>query len=111
VSWGWADVHNDHWHAKLYKLILVTALGESMPLRKKGGKIGSSASLNKGSNSTLNAGEEDWKAVQLRVFTNWVNDKLRSTDVHVKKLTKELGNGVLLIKLLEVLSGKKIPGK
>lgn len=84
-----------------------------MPLRKKG-KSSSTNSLNKGSTSTLSTGEEKWKEVQMRVYTGWVNNKLsqgKTDHAPVKNLTKELGDGVLLIKLLELLSGKKVPGK
>lgn len=76
-----------------------------MPLRKKGGKSSSTNSLSTGTS------DEEWKETQMRVYTNWVNNKLKTTDQHVNNLTKELGNGVLLIKLLELISGKKIPGK
>lgn len=70
-----------------------------MPLRKKRGG---------GSTNTLGA---DGEERQMGVYTNWVNDKLKEADLHVHNLPKELGDGVLLIKLLETLSGKKIPGK
>ena len=82
-----------------------------MPLLRRKGKGSSTNSLNKGSTYSLNTGEEKWKEVQMRVYTNWVNHKLSTDHVQVKNLTKELGDGVLLIKLLEQLSGKKIPGK
>ncbi len=71
-----------------------------LTLRKKN-HGGSSKSLSKNS-------EED---VQIRVYTNWVNDKLRTVDQHVKNLPKDMRSGIILIKLLEVLSGKSIPGK
>ena len=75
-----------------------------MPLRRKSEKSGSSSNVSKGS-------EEEWKEVQLRVYTNWVNDKLQAIEEHVSSLPKELENGLILIKLLEFLSGKKIRGK
>lgn len=76
-----------------------------MPSRKK------NVSDKSASTSSLGTGEEEWREVQKRVYTNWVNDKLKKTDQHVVNLPKDLGNGIILIKLLEVLSGKKIPGK
>lgn len=105
VSIGWLVA--GYLLSKLEKTLLQVL---TMPLRKKSDKSNSTNSLNKGS-STTGTGGEEWKEIQMRVYTNWVNDKLKTTDQHVKKLTKELGNGVLLIKLLELISGKKIPGK
>ena len=53
-----------------------------------------------------------WIDVQTKTFTNWVNDKLKDTDRRVKDLATDLGDGVTLIKLLEVLApGKRMPGR
>lgn len=71
-----------------------------MPLRKK-----------HGSSSTLSKSDTGEEERQLRVYSNWVNSKLKEADLHVNNLPKDLENGVVLIKLLELLSGKKIPGK
>ena len=57
------------------------------------------------------AEEEEWVAVQKRTFTNWVNYRLEGSECHVTDLATDLGNGVILIKLLEALSHKKLPGK
>lgn len=56
--------------------------------------------------------DKDWIQVQKKTFTNWVNDKLKETEYRVDEITKDLGDGVLLITLLLILApGKKMPGK
>ena len=47
-----------------------------------------------------------WMQIQERTFTNWVNDKLCGTDSIVADLSTDLSDGITLIKLLEILSGK-----
>ena len=74
-----------------------------MPFRKR---TGSSAVDDSVTNEL-----EPWMEVQLRVYTNWVNDKLKSTGQSVSNLPKDLEDGLILIKLLELLSGKKVNGK
>ena len=49
-----------------------------------------------------------WLQVQERTFTNWVNDKLCGTDCIVADLSTDLSDGIILPKLLEILSGKKL---
>lgn len=61
--------------------------------------------------ASSNGDQEPWREVQTRVYTNWVNDKLKDAHLHVDYLAKDLGDGLILIKLLELLSGKKLPGK
>ena len=55
--------------------------------------------------------EEEWVAVQKRTFTNWMNHKLEGSGHQVTDLETDLGDGVILIKLLEILSHKKPSGK
>lgn len=61
--------------------------------------------------------EEDWLAdkgwiqVQKKTFTNWTNDKLKETDYQVEDVEKDLADGVVLIKLLDVLSHGKYIGR
>ena len=53
-----------------------------------------------------------WVEVQKRTFTNWTNENLKEIKRHVSDLATDLDDGVLLIKLLEVLApGKKMPGR
>lgn len=54
---------------------------------------------------------EPWVEVQKNTFTKWVNYRLRNTDFLVEDLAKDLENGLVLIQLLEVLTGKTVPGK
>lgn len=50
--------------------------------------------------------------VQKITFTNWVNSCLQSTGLRVQDLEKDLDDGLVLLKLLEVLApGKKLVGR
>ena len=78
----------------------------------------SKSKLKKGeSNSSVISGisnlesSGEWVDVQERVFTNWINDKLKGTTYRVRNLFKDLEDGLILIALLELLSGKKVTGK
>ncbi|KRZ33570.1 Filamin-A, partial [Trichinella pseudospiralis] len=50
-----------------------------------------------------------WKTIQQNTFTRWVNERLKAVDCSVNNLETDLSNGLLLIRLLEVLSKKKLP--
>ena len=52
--------------------------------------------------------EEEWVGVQKQTFTNWMNYKLEGTGHQVTNLETDLADGVILIKLLEILSHKEI---
>lgn len=73
--------------------------------------------LKKGSSSTsvvsaTNSSESEVSVdVQAGVYTRWINDKLKGTPHRVNRLFKDLENGLVLIALLELLSGKKVTGK
>lgn len=91
-----------------------------MPLRKKSSKNTSTSSLKnnksvvslqKGSSASNIAELEPWEEVQMRIYTNWVQDKVKETGLNISSLPKDLEDGRVLIKLIELLSGKKIPGK
>ena len=51
--------------------------------------------------------EPEWKRIQKKTFTRWCNEQLRTRGMVVDDLTNELSDGLKLIALLEVLSGKK----
>lgn len=54
---------------------------------------------------------EEWIPVQIKVFSRWVSNHLiegHSTTV-VKNITSDLSNGVALVELAEILTGKKAP--
>ncbi|KRX66982.1 Filamin-A, partial [Trichinella sp. T9] len=50
-----------------------------------------------------------WKTIQQNTFTRWVNERLKMVDCSVNNLETDLTDGLLLIRLLEVLSKKKLP--
>eukprot|EP01117_Protostelium_nocturnum_P003335 TRINITY_DN1430_c0_g1_i1.p1 TRINITY_DN1430_c0_g1~~TRINITY_DN1430_c0_g1_i1.p1 ORF type:complete len:1795 (-),score=714.68 TRINITY_DN1430_c0_g1_i1:199-5583(-) len=53
--------------------------------------------------------EPGWVRIQSNTFKNWVNIRMTPLGVQVGDLRTDLCNGVNLIKLIEVLSGKKGP--
>ncbi|GFN93507.1 filamin-a [Plakobranchus ocellatus] len=52
--------------------------------------------------------DAEWKKIQQNTFTRWVNDKLKTINEYVYNVETDLSDGILLIKLLEVLSHKKL---
>lgn len=52
--------------------------------------------------------DAQWKRIQEKTFTRWVNEQLKVQKVAVKNLAEDFKDGVLLIVLLEVLSHKSI---
>ena len=56
--------------------------------------------------------DKEWINVQKKTFTNWVNDKLKATDIQLEDIQLDLKDGVALITLLQILApGKKMPGR
>ncbi|CEF70689.1 Filamin/ABP280 repeat and Calponin homology domain and Immunoglobulin-like fold domain and Immunoglobulin E-set domain and Filamin/ABP280 repeat-like-containing protein [Strongyloides ratti] len=49
-----------------------------------------------------------WKDIQYNTFTRWVNHKLQGTDIQLTNLEDGISDGVTLIKLCQILSGKRI---
>uniref|UniRef100_A0A3Q4I0U0 Calponin-homology (CH) domain-containing protein n=1 Tax=Neolamprologus brichardi TaxID=32507 RepID=A0A3Q4I0U0_NEOBR len=73
-----------------------------------------------GSNDTVNnRWDDDWdnenssaherEAVQKKTFTKWVNSHLSRVSCRITDLYMDLRDGRMLIKLLEVLSGERLP--
>ncbi|KAL2271824.1 hypothetical protein VTJ83DRAFT_1195 [Remersonia thermophila] len=54
------------------------------------------------------AEQQQWVTVQQKTFTKWLNTKLEVRNLVVKDLVKDLSDGVLLIHLLECLSGESL---
>lgn len=79
-----------------------------MPLKKKGGASKGKGSAEKERDAVP---VEAWAVAQKTSFTAWMNDKLKKSGVRVKDLFNDLDDGLILIKLMEVLSGKKMHGK
>ena len=52
--------------------------------------------------------DTQWKIIQEKTFTRWVNEELKVQKVAAQNLATDLSDGVLLIILLEVLSQKRI---
>ncbi|KAK3742168.1 hypothetical protein RRG08_019829 [Elysia crispata] len=56
--------------------------------------------------TTPSVRDAEWKRIQEKTFTNWVNFQLLGVGKEVRDLTKDLSDGVNLLLLLEVLSGQ-----
>uniref|UniRef100_UPI00398E76DD nesprin-1 n=1 Tax=Pristiophorus japonicus TaxID=55135 RepID=UPI00398E76DD len=56
---------------------------------------------------------DEQEAVQKRTFTKWINSHLakRNPPIIVNDLFEDIKDGVMLLALLEVLSGQKLPGE
>lgn len=52
--------------------------------------------------------DAEWKRIQKKTFTRWCNEHLRVQGIQIKDLSTDLGDGVGLITLLQVLSQKKV---
>jgi Calponin homology (CH) domain len=50
-----------------------------------------------------------WKRIQRNTFTRWVNEHLKKAEESIESLQADLSDGLRLITLIEVLSGKKLP--
>ena len=51
---------------------------------------------------------DEWKTVQQKAFKRWCNDQLKGEEMAFLDLTEDIQDGVRLIKLVEVLTDKKI---
>jgi len=51
----------------------------------------------------------EWKNIQKRAFCRWANEHLRASGLEIGDLATDLGDGVVLIRLAEALSGVAIP--
>ena len=55
------------------------------------------------------AADAEWKRIQKNTFTRWANEHLKQANKQIDDLQTDLGDGLKLIALLEVLSGKRLP--
>jgi len=53
------------------------------------------------------ADDAQWKIIQKNTFTRWANEHLKTAKMVIVDLEKDLSDGLRLIGLIEVLSGKK----
>ncbi|KAK5582495.1 hypothetical protein RB653_004080 [Dictyostelium firmibasis] len=56
----------------------------------------------------MSSSHANWENIQIDSFTSWINQHLSERGLSVKDLSVDFQDGVLLINLLEILSGKKI---
>jgi len=49
------------------------------------------------------ANESVWIDIQLKTFTNWVNEQLKPTGLTIRNLQEDFANGLMLIALVECL--------
>lgn len=58
----------------------------------------------------LSRPSEEWIPLQIKTFSRWVADHLRgNSDYTVTDITKDLKNGVALVELAKILTGKDVP--
>lgn len=50
-----------------------------------------------------------WKKIQQNTFTRWANEHLKTVQKNITDLEKDLSDGLRLIALVEVLSGRRLP--
>ncbi len=50
----------------------------------------------------------NWVDIQQNAFTRWCNEHLKDRGYHITDLQKDLGDGILLINLLEIISNKSL---
>ncbi|XP_078000869.1 spectrin beta chain, non-erythrocytic 5-like isoform X3 [Glandiceps talaboti] len=56
----------------------------------------------------IKALREERMAIQKKTFTKWMNQFLEKANLHVNDLYKDLEDGKMLMKLLEIISGEKL---
>ena len=52
--------------------------------------------------------DAEWKKIQKKTFTRWCNEHLKKQDMKIEDLAEDFSDGIRLIVLLELLSGKKV---
>lgn len=55
------------------------------------------------------AEDAQWKKIQQNTFTRWANEHLKTAEKHIGNLETDLSDGLRLITLIEVLSGRRLP--
>ena len=53
------------------------------------------------------AEDAQWKLIQKNTFTRWANEHLKTVNKNIADLEFDLGDGLRLLGLIEVLSGRK----
>jgi len=57
------------------------------------------------------AEDAQWKLIQKNCFTRWTNERLKVVNKHIGDLETDFSDGLRLIALVEVLSGKQFVQK
>ena len=52
--------------------------------------------------------DAEWKKIQKKTFTRWCNEHLKKQQMLIEDLAEDFADGIKLIVLLELLSGKKL---
>lgn len=52
--------------------------------------------------------DAEWKKIQKKTFTRWCNEHLKKQGMAIDDLATDFSDGIKLIVLLEVLSGKRL---
>ena len=52
--------------------------------------------------------ESVWIEIQLKTFTNWINEQLKSTGLTIHNLQEDFANGLKLIALVECLQKRSL---
>ena len=55
------------------------------------------------------AEDAEWKRIQKNTFTRWTNEYLKQVNKSINDLKTDFSDGLKLIALIEVLSGKRLP--
>jgi len=55
------------------------------------------------------AEDAQWKRIQQNTFTRWANEHLKTVSKSIGNLETDLSDGLRLIALIEVLSGRRLP--
>jgi len=53
--------------------------------------------------------DDQWQAIQQKVFTKWCNMHLGKKGLKIDDIQKDFGDGIKLIRLLEVISAEELP--
>jgi filamin len=53
------------------------------------------------------AEDAQWKLIQKNTFTRWANEHLKTVNKHIADLETDLSDGLRILALVEVLSGRK----
>lgn len=55
--------------------------------------------------------EKTWERIQKKTFTGWCNNHLRKRGLKIENIESDMGDGLLLVSLLEIISDETFPFK